>query len=355
MIEKKLIFYRRKSFWFICGLPSLAVGLYTGVMATPRFESESVVKVYSASDQTSSGGASAAMGGSGAAPGNYVLQTYVNGYDCLTLLDIPALRKHWSGGDIISGFGGVSSFFGKNDMRLWDYYRSHVNIGVDETTNTVRLNVDGYSSDFVHGLNNKILSVAAEELRQSGVKAYKADIEMLTEKTFRDKSALSEALARMQDIQKKSGIADYDEAYKALLLNISTFLESKISVESKVAASGFLASQSQQLEALRAQVRSIDKSIADQNNEMSEKLAPVYATFTEAQARIKELSSVILLDDQSLLEAQERAIQNAYYIDFIEKPVTPSDPTEPRFVKWFLLTLVVTYILYAVFRPPASV
>lgn len=354
MTEQSSIFYRRKSFWLICGLPSIAVGLYTGVLATPRFESESVVKVYNASDQMSAGGASAAMGGAGAAPGNYVLQTYVNGHDCLTLLDIPALRKHWSKGDVISGFGGVSSFFGKNDMRLWDYYRSHVNVEVDETTNTVRVNVDGYSSDFVHGLNNKILSVAADELRQSGVKAYKADIEMLTEKTFRDKTTLGEALAQMQDVQKKSGIADYDEAYKTLLMNISNFLEAKVSVASKAAASDFLASQSQQLEVLRAQARAIDENIAEQNHQMSAKLTPFYAKFTEAQARIKELSSVVLLDDQSLLEAQERAVQNAYYIDVIEQPVMPTDPTQPFFVKWFSLTLVVSYILYAVFRPPVS-
>ncbi|GBQ84736.1 lipopolysaccharide biosynthesis protein [Acetobacter malorum DSM 14337] len=354
MADNKLIFFRRKSFWLLCGLPTLTVGAYLGLVATPRYESESVVKIYSASDQPSAGGgAAAAAGGSSASPGSYVFKTFVNGNDCLSLLDIPALKSHWGGGDILSGFGSVASFFSTNNMRLWDYYRGHVTVEVDETSNTVKLNVDGYSRDFVHGLNEKVLKLAEEELKQSGVKAYRADMEMLKAKTSRDKASLASTLERMQNFQKEHGIADYDAAYQSLLNTIDTFQEARINVSSKAAASSYLAAHSQQLEALRAQVRSIDADIEASRSAVSQKMAPFYASFTELQSAIKELASVVLLDDQSLLQAEERAVQNAYYMDVIEAPVSPSDPTEPRFLKWFLITLVASYLVYAVLKPVA--
>ncbi|AQT06238.1 hypothetical protein [Acetobacter persici] len=353
MAENKLIFFRRKSFWLICGLPTLTVGAYLGLIATPRYESESVVKIYSASDTASSGGggAAAATGGASASPGSYVFKTFVNGNDCLSLLDIPALKNHWGGGDILGGFGGLASFFGTNNMRLWDYYRGHVTVEVDETSNTVKLNVDGYSRDFVHGLNQQVLKIAEEELKQSGVKAYRADMEMLKDKTSRDKAALGSTLARMQEFQSKYGIADYDAAYQSLLNTIDAFQQARINVSSKAAASSYLAAQSQQLEALRAQVKSIDADIEANRNAVAQKMAPLYSTFTDLQSSIKELAAVVLLDDQSLLQAEERAVQNAYYMDVIEGSVSPSDPTEPRFVKWFLITLIASYLAYAVLKP----
>jgi len=340
-----LIFYKQKWFWLTCGGPSLVTALYLALVATPRYESEALIKVYSATEDASGASAGAGMG-TMASPGSYVFKQYAQGFDCLHALDMDKLKSHWARGDFLEGFGGFASFFSKNDMRLWDYYQSHVGINVDDVSGTVRINVEGYSSEFVRSLNENILRLASAELQQSGNKAYRADIVMLQNKSRTDSEKLALDLHSMEDFQKAHSIANYELAYTSALSTIAQFRQLRLTVMTREAASGFLAERSQQYAAVKTQLSTIDNEISSQKHDISEKMAPYYAEYSRLEAAIREDSSVLLMNEQSLLQAQEMAVRNAYYIDILEKPVLPSNPTEPRIIKWLSIALIGFFFLY---------
>jgi len=343
------VFYRRKSFWFVCGLPSICIAIYLIFLATPRYESEALVKVYSATDGMSGSSAGTSLGGQGM-PGSYVLKDFIQSWDCLHQLDTKKLRDAWISGDFIDGFGGIASFFSTNDMRLWDYYRKKVSVQVDEVSGTVKVNVQGYEPKFVHQLNEQILGIADNTLKQSGIKAYRADAEMLKDKIALDRHRLSELFKQMAIFQKMHGIADFDTAYASVLSTIDAFQQARLSVVSKGAAAGFLAERSQQFAAVKSQLDAIDSNIAKQHDYVASKLAPIYSEYAGLRSQIQESTALLNLDNQNLLSSQELALRNAYYMDVIEKPVMPTNATEPRIFKWLSITLIVTFVAYLIIK-----
>lgn len=143
---EKVIFYKKRLFWYICGAPSFLSGFYLFLWATPRYESEAIVRVYESGSSAadSAGGAGASMMGSGAgiSSGSYILKDYLASWDLFRRADDKALRDQWGKGDIVSRFGGVTSLFSKNEMRLWNYYKARVTRNIDEESGLVHINVD---------------------------------------------------------------------------------------------------------------------------------------------------------------------------------------------------------------------
>ncbi len=347
------IFYKKKIFWWICGIPSLVSCFYLFIWATPRYESTAVVRVYGAS-QDSSGSSSAAlegMGGAGgtASSGAYVLKQYIASWDAFQKLGPEKMQQHWSTGDFISRFGGPLSLFSSNKMRLWGYYQYRVNASLDEMSGLLTLTVDGYSSDFVTQLNKDLLDFSREKLAHSGTKADQAEYAMLLRKIHVDNESLDSDLERISVLQKKAGISDLKSAYQDVLSTLSATERARIDIGTRAAATAFLAERGQQIEVLKTQLSSLDREIAKQKDTVARQ-SSIYKAYNQAEERVDQDIKNIVLDEKNMLENEKSIIRDAYYIDAIEEPVHPTNPMRPRALMWTAIILCVSFILYLIVK-----
>lgn len=346
------IFYKKKMFWWICGIPSLVSCFYLFIWATPRYESTAVVRVYGAG-QDSSGSGSAAMEGMGgagtASSGSYVLAQYIASWDAFQKLDPEKLQQHWSSGDLISRFGGPLSLFSSNKMRLWGYYQYRVKPSFNEESGLLTLTVDGYSSDFVTQLNKDLLDFSREKLAHSGTKADQAEYAMLLRKIHTDNESLDADLERISALQKKAGISDLKSAYQDVLSTLSATERARVDIGTRAAATAFLAERGQQIEVLKTQLSSLDREIAKQKDTVARQ-SSVYKAYNQAEERVDQDIKNIVLDEKNMLENEKSIIRDAYYLDVIEEPVHPTNPTRPLALMWTAIILCVSFILYLIVK-----
>lgn len=349
MIEKK-IFYKKRLFWWVCGLPTLAAIFYLFIWATPRYESISVLRVYAFSEGGSgSGSMSMGMGGS-ASPGSYILKEIVRSWECFDYLDKSSLEKQWKKGDFFTRFGGIRSLLSTNPMRLWTYYKSHVTARIDDESGLVRLNVDSYDPDFSYAVNRNVLEFVQNKLQKAGLRAYQAERAKLEDHVVSDRRKLENDLSNMEEFQKQYGIADYDEVFSNTLSLINHFQNTRVTTEGKAASAKFFAERSQALAALQAQLATLDKHIEKQQTFVLKNLSPQYKRFSSLRQTIAEDVNVIQLDDQNLQDVEQLAYRSSYHVDVIENPVHPTNATMPLALLWSCIILAATFVLYLIVK-----
>ncbi|MXV58513.1 MULTISPECIES: hypothetical protein [unclassified Saccharibacter] len=345
-------FYRKRLFWLVCGIPTLVSSFYLFIWATPRYKSEAILHVYEAGQDSSSagGGEMASMGGgSSASPGAYVFKSFVTSWNAFNSLDPRYMKKNWSQGDVWTRFGGVPTFFSYNPMWLWSYYRSHVIVTIDDTSGLINLSVEGYDAQFSHDLAERVIELGRLELAQSGIKADRAEREMLLRRLNADRNQLAIDLESIQELQKHVGISDLKSEYASLNMNLSNFQKERFTVNTKAAAAAYLAQRNQQMATLRAQLAAIDSEISSQRKEVRSK-SKIYEAFSKLQQAVSEDSQVIMLDQTSLLESEQNSVRHAYYMDCVESPVLPTDPTLPKALVWSFFVLVLSFVVYFIVK-----
>lgn len=342
------VFYKKKLFWTICGVPSCVTAFYLFALATPRYESESIIRVYGFSSGSNSGGG-IALGGT-ASPGAYIFREIVSGWECFNDLGLDSLSKQWETGDILTRFGGIRSFFSKNPMRLWSYYRSHVVASVDDESGLVKLNVDSYDPNFSYDIDQKVVRFARERLLDAGMLAYQAERAKMQSQLDIDKNNLANDLNLMATFQKEHGIADYDAVYNHTLELLNHYQETRVNLDSRASAAQFFAQRSQELAMLKAQLNTITGNIEQQSKSINKKLAPLYQEFSVKRQNILEDVNVIQMDNQNIQDIEQLAYRSSYHVDIVESPMKPTNPTMPYALYWSVLTLVVSFLLYVIVK-----
>lgn len=348
-MANRVIFYKKRLFWGTCGIPSLVAVLYFFMWATPRYESEAVLRVYAFSSDSSSSGMSMGMGGQ-ASPGAYILKEIVKSWDCFSSLSQEKLSNHWKKGDFFTRFGGIRSLLFQNPMRLWRYYQSEVTASIDDESGLVRLNVDGYDPDFVSQINKKVLDYSQRRMQSAGVYAYQAERRKLEDHVARDRARLEADFAAMERFQKKSGVADYDALFSTTLSLINRFQGVQVTTEGKASAAQFFAERSQELAMLKSQLKTLNRHIDEQRDFIQHRLAPRYQEFSILKQAVTEDINVIQMDDQNLQDIEQLAYRSSYHVDVIEDTVYPTNATRPLALLCVSIVMLVTFILYLIVK-----
>ncbi|MBR0559894.1 hypothetical protein [Neokomagataea anthophila] len=343
-----LIFYKRKLFWIICGGPSIISIIYLFFLATPRYESESIVRVYGFGNGAGTGGGSI-LGGS-ASPGAYIFRETITGWDCFSHLSFKKLTGEWQKGDFLTRYGSISSLFSQNPMRLWAYYRSHVVVSIDDESGLVKVNVDSYHSDFSSDLNKTVIEYARKHLADAGVLAYENERSRIEGELSRDRLKLAAAFADMQQFQKEHGIADYDVVYNRTLELLNHYQETRVTLDSRASAAQYFAQRSQELAMLKAQIATLDHQIEVQSQSVSKTLSPIYTQYSSLKQNISEGMNVVRLDNQNIQDIEQLETRSSYHVDVVENTVKPTDPMMPRAVYWSIAILVLSFLLYVIIK-----
>ncbi len=343
------IFYKRKLFWWICGGPSLCAAFYFFIWATPRYQSESILRVYEYGDVNGGAGAGS-IGMDSASPAPYTLTAVIRSWECFHSLDPKVLADEWQKTDFFTRFGGVRTLLSHNQMWLWQYYRHHVVASIKAGSGLVILKVDGVDPDFVYRVSQHVISYAKDELNLAGVDAYLRERQKMDTRLVLDEQNLAHDLHAMSEFQKQYGIADYDVLYRNTLNLITKFQGEKVSLESRSNVAQAFEKKSQELAIIKLQLATIDKNIEKQKEFILKNMAPLYEKFSYLTAKVKEDMNVISLDNATVQTIEQMAIGSSFHIDVIQAPQKPTDPTLPYALLWTVVTFGVSWLLYLIVK-----
>lgn len=335
-------------FWFISGAPTIICSVYLFFIASPRYVSESIVRVYAFTSGANSGG-SISLGGN-AAPGAYIYRETIASWGCFDHVRSLEPEKFWSKGDLIESYGGVRSFFLKNPMRLWSYYKSHVYGNVDDESGLVQITVVSFDKVFSYAVNKEVMSYVRDHLNAAGYHSYIVEANVIKAKIAESRRVLEKDVADLAKLQHDSGMADFATTYSETLALMNRFEGVRVDMQSKASADAFFARRSQEFRALEQQIAVIEQNIEKQKSHLKNEVLSVFQEYKLKSAKVAEDLEVILMGDRNLQELERYLFTSSYHVDIVEEPFTPTDATAPRALYSVATIFLISFIIYIVIK-----
>lgn len=342
---------RRPMFVILFLVPNLISILYFGFIASPLYSSTASLIVINP-QQAGTSMTSLLSGGSsdGSEQGAYILKNHIESWEAFKKVEQPlALSKNFALGDFVSRYGGLARLFRKDDVALWNYYKSSVDIDVDQKGSIVALTVNGYRPGFAVALARALLDESVRHMDQMNLQ--------------QEQDYVGSALARRIELQKSLQADETELAeYRARIGNYDPkelYLSNLSLLNSLALKDADLKSQYDTV------VKAMPNNPAAQNliSAMGAVRAQIAATkggfsgLARNAAHYENLvvrrdSTIALLNQANLAvqEAQSTAMKNKFYLNVISRPSEPQTPELPRRALWIGGILLVTLVLWGLLR-----
>lgn len=350
------LFYKRKLFWILFGVPNLLSILYFGAIASPQYASQSSLIIYQSGATVSSfGGGTLWQNSGGSLEGDYLVRSFVKSWQCFETLDPKVLRSSWSSGDFITGFGGVASLFKTDVTSLYHYYRGHVHTHIDTNSAIVTIKVVGYDPGFALKLNQDILNQTDKTISNMNAQAYQNAQALFQNRIQAAKADLKAAIMGETQSQKgTASLSSLSEADKVQLAFINQLILEKIAIESSFPMLQNNSSGSASSKLLLAQVNEIDDEIDILFIKIQNADKPLNSDgkiLAYNQELVQVAASNLLGLERRLFTAQRVALQHQYFMEYVSKPSVFPNPTSPARLQWIFGIMVGTFLFYLIVKP----
>ncbi len=350
--QGKRIFYKRRRFWFIVGIPNILSMLYFGGIASPEYVSQSSLVVYQANQETNQPTLSLNQSQGGmSVEGDYLVSNYISSWSGFEAQDQAEMRKEWGSGDVISRFGGALDLFRDTPVALWDYYKGHVKTSIDQDSAIMTVTVTGYDPDYVKILNQSILDSSGRAVNDMNKQAYNNAEAFFKDRVNDAKISLKEAIIAQSKLQRDNEIVDPKVDYSSQLELVDNLIDKKVGMEAQLSVYQGSTPNSQQAQSLRASIDEISKQIRMVLGNIhggNHALTDIDGDFSYNNALIQNAENTLKGDEAQLMSAQQTALQHQYFMEYIAPPTSPPNPTEPDRLMWSSIVLVVTLFIFAV-------
>lgn len=348
-------FYKRRLFWILFGIPNFLSVLYFCFVASPEYISQSSLVVYqSAAADSSPVTLQLGQNGGMSVEGDYLVQGFVASWQCFKALNLKALRQSWSSGDFVTQFGGVMSLFETNMTSLYKYYLGHVYTNIDTKSAIMTVSVKGYDPEFVLTLNKDILDKADKAVNNMNNQAYQNTEDFFHGRVEMAKTTLASAIKNITGIQKGSNILTPSTAYSSQLDLINQLTLKKVSMEAQLAVLQRDTPNAAQVHGLQAEITKIDDEVEIISSKLkgnNTSLTSIDGDFAYNQALVQNAESNLLALETQLLTAQQVALQHQYFMEYINQPSVPPNPTSPDRLAWVFGIMAGTFLFYLIVKP----
>ncbi len=348
-----MIFYKRKMFWIIVGVPNLLAASYLGFFATPRYVSEAKIVVYQESGTSgSSGHLEKLVSGSTSIQGDYLLSSFIHSQNAFRIANPKWLGQQWSQGTGVFEYGGLLQFFQRNDLTLFHYYHRNVTIHINDRSTVLTLKTIGYNPAFPQLLSKKILSYGQQAITNLGDASYSKAVEYNEELVAKQKSVLEKNIDTLSSMYKKYGLIDVKQLYQSRLSLINRLTENKAELDEKDQASQALQPNNpanavvrNEIASLNGKIGSLQSQIGEPNNPLSKQAGE----FKAVQVKIKNSYQVLQEEEDALVKAKENLLAHRYVLSYVSEPSRPVVPSLPN--KWWILwTFLITWGIYVIVK-----
>lgn len=339
------------------GLPLLLGIVYFSFFSADRYVSESVVTVRQA-NQSYSNEAGAALLLAGITPPSHedtlYLKRYIHSLDLLRKLEERLkLRAHYESeklDPLYRLYGGTSQEW------LLDYYRSRVEVTLDDASSLLTVRVQGFDPAFSRQLNAAILEESEAFVNAFSHRMAREQMGFAEKELLRAGEKLQQAKAALLKFQTTHRVLDpmaQAQAASSLTAELQASL-AREEAELKNALT-YLNEDSLQISALRSRIAALRSQLQDEqtratDTEKGQRLNTQAAEFQELQLQVGFAQDAYKLALSAVENARIDATRKLKSLVVIEPPSLSETAEYPRRLYNILTLLVTCALLYGVAR-----
>jgi len=346
----------------LVAVPALFVVLYFGAIAPDRFVSESTVALRQAgADSSAIPGAALLL--AGLAPPSredtLYLRQYIESLGLLHNLDARLkLREHYESHtkDPVAKLDK-----GASQERFLDYFRSHVDVRMDELSSTLTIRTQGFDPKFAHQLNAEILEESERFVNEMSHKLAREKLGFAEGELARSAQRLQDAKADLLAFQNRNRLLDptvQAQASGALVAQLQASI-AKAEADLRQLRT-FMNEDAYQVQALRSQIEAtrtqleLERNRATGTGKQSDKLNALALDFQALEMKAQFALDAYKLSLAAVENARIDATRKLKSLVVIEPPTLPETAEYPRRLYSILTVFVISVLVYGVVRLVAA-
>jgi capsular polysaccharide transport system permease protein len=341
----------------LIALPMAIAILYLSVFASNRYVSTSTVALQQASEVAASLPGAALLAGlsSPSREETLYLKQYVHSQGLLQHLDAKLkLREHYSTWRLdlplrLPGSARQEDFF--------DYYRSRVEINMDELSSTLTLRVQGFDPEFAQRLNQAILDESERFVNEVSHKLAREKLGFAEGELRRASDKLQEAKAEVLAFQTKNKLLDPMVQARASGMMVAELQAEITKGEAELRAlRSYLNEDSFQIKALRSQIDATraqmdaERSRSTGDGQRSDRVGALAIEFEGLKTKAEFAVDAYRLALTAVENGRIDATRKLKSLIVIEPPTHPETAEYPRRLYNLTTLLIACLLLYGIVR-----
>jgi capsular polysaccharide transport system permease protein len=214
------------------------------------------------------------------------------------------------------------------------YYRSRIYSHFDKETGLTMLNVDTFDPKLSKQIAEDVLSQTEKFINALNQKVADEQFEFIRSEMERSEENVSNIIAKLLELQNANNIVTPDQAIKSRLEAVQELRLRKLRLQTQLAATETSSPESPRLDALRSELRTLERQIEDESEQISgsdkDKLNQVLAQYKELELKL-DFAVQVRSGTASLLEKNRMdAAGQSRFLSVLQSPYLPEEPASPR-------------------------
>lgn len=337
-------------------LPVLSAAVYYGAVASDVYVSESRFVVKSP-EKAAASNLGVILKSAGFATGGdevYAVQSFLTSRDALAALNRgQAFRKAYSRQDIsiVDRFNPTGMF--DSFENLYKYYLNKVELKSDSATSISTLTVRAYDPKSAARFNEQMLDLSESMVNKLNDRG-RSDMIRFAEAEFqRAQAESSRTSAALAAYRNRSGVIDPEKQAQIQMQMVSKLQDELIAARTLLAQVRQAAPQNPQIPSIRSQISTIETEMAREQGKVvgtNRSLAGNAVRYQQLELENNFAEKQLAASLASLEDARNDARRKQAYVERIVDPSVPDSPTEPRRLRGFLATLLLSLVAYGILR-----
>jgi len=341
-------------FLVVVGLPTLVGALYYGVIASPRYVSESRFVVRSAGSVQPSG-LGLALQGVGLSAGMsdaFAVHEYLNSRDSMKALQARFNLKSMLSppkADWLSR--APRPWEGQSEESLYKGFKRNLTVGYDSTSGISTLRVEAFAPEHAKAINAAMLDggeALVNRLNERSAANAVRDAQRAYDQARSEVASSQQALTALRNsaqfIDPRAAVAETAEVVGGLLVTIAQLRAERAQLAAE-------APSSPQLPMLDNRIAAYERQVAEARAKATggaASLAPKVGAYEDLTMRREIADKVLAQATAALLTAEQDARRQKLYLERIVEPNQPDKPTEPKRLMAILTIFASCLLIYAV-------
>jgi capsular polysaccharide transport system permease protein len=343
---------RRPMFIIAVLIPNLLSILYFGFIASPVYVSTASLVVLNPqkSEPTLTSMLSGSASDASSEQGGYLLKSYLASWQAFTRVEKPLqLANNYSGGDLVSRYGGLTTGFRTNDVALWRYLNRRVTTKIDQKSGILALKVSAYQPRFAHALASAMLNDAVAHMDAMNTEQQRDYVGGALARKVRIEQALQSDLAALARYRQDTGTYDPKDLYDSNLSLLNGLALKEADLKAQRDAISAATPNNPVARSLGSQITSVRGNI-DATQRDIPRMARDSALYEKLLVSRDNNISLLSQANMAVQEAQLSVEKARYYLNVVSTPSQPDTPEEPQRLLWIGGIFLASLLLWAVLR-----
>lgn len=347
LIKTRWEFLRSPLFLVVVAAPNLISLAYWGVIASPVYQSETIVVVTNPNKDSDSLTSLLAGNAGASTSGAYILKNRLLSWDEYKSIDEKFhIAKTYKNGDFVARAGGLSSFWRTDDISMWKYYQSKIGINIDEQTGITKIIVSGWNSNDTYKISEALVHDGITHLNRLNTEEDNDFISSASTETERLRKELAVDEGAIAQWRTVHGYLSPESDYTSLSSKSLQLDDKYIDLNSQYQSVIHNTPGNPSTLTLKTQMNVIQNAGLDARA-ASIAIFPVAVEYETLNLKRETDSKLLISAETALQEARIKSTQNHYYLKTVSRPSEPHAPSGPQRLKWVLIVLITSLIVRA--------